>query len=73
MTAGTPPSALASQCILAVLSEDAPSEESNIFQRLGVLRAVAQKVQESVGNERPAVARPAREARELLRVLDDEA
>lgn len=68
--AGTPPSVLASQCILAVLS---PPEDWNVdgaldlFEQLSVTKSVAQKIQESASNERPSIARPAREARELLK------
>lgn len=36
-----------------------------------VLPSVAQKIQESIGTEKPNIARPAREAKELLRKLDE--
>lgn len=70
LTAGTPPSILSSRCILAVLS---PPEDWNVdgpldlFERLSVTKSVAQKVQESIADDRPSVTRPAREARELLK------
>lgn len=72
--AGTPQSVLSSQIILAVLDpeENGFVEDTNLFSQLGVLRSVAQKVLESASNERPPVARPAREARELLKGVDDE-
>ncbi|GJE94641.1 ARM repeat-containing protein [Phanerochaete sordida] len=70
LVAGTPPSVLASHCILAVLSPpddwdtDGPLD---VFERLGVTKSVAQKAQESATNEQPKIARPAREARDLLK------
>ena len=69
LISGTAPSALGSQCILAILSGDQP--EPNVFQQLGVIKSIAQKVQASVGSDRPAVSRPAREAKDLLRNLHD--
>jgi hypothetical protein len=71
LIAGTAPSVLSSQCILATVSDE-DLQGDNAFQQLGVLRAVAQKVLESTSNERPAVARPAREARELIKQLVDD-
>jgi len=47
-------------------------EALNLFQNLSVLRSVAHKVQESIAVDKPSIARPAREARELLKELDDE-
>ena len=69
LLAGTPLSVLSSKCILSVL---APPEEwddtpTDLFEKLDVVRSVAQKVQESASSERPSIARPAREARELLK------
>ena len=74
MTAGTPPTVLCSHIILAALSppEDGDSLPSNVFQELSLLRSVAKKVLDSVASEKPSISRPAREARELLRVLEDE-
>ena len=75
LVAGTPQSVLASHCILAVVApndEDDLVEGPNVFQRLGVLRKVAQKAQESAANEKPSIARPAREARDALRALGDD-
>lgn len=44
----------------------------NVFQRLGLMRRVAQKALESAASDKPFIARPAREARDLIRDLDDE-
>ncbi|TBU31959.1 ARM repeat-containing protein [Dichomitus squalens] len=76
LVAGTPQSVLASHCILAVVApdeEDDLVEGPNVFQRLGVLRKVAQKAQESAANEKPSIARPAREARDALKASGDDA
>lgn len=73
--AGTPASVLSSQVILAVVTPDDDSDngnEPNLFQKLLLLRSVAQKVLESAANERPSIARPAREARDLLKELEDD-
>jgi hypothetical protein len=69
---------LSSQTILAVLSQDEDyidslKQQPNLFQELGLLRSVAQKVQESVASDKPIIGRPAREARDILKTLDDEA
>ncbi|KAJ7334076.1 armadillo-type protein [Mycena albidolilacea] len=74
LVGGTPPSVLASHTIVALLTPDEEShtQEPNLFQKLSLLRSVAQKVQESAANDQPFIARPAREARELLKELDDE-
>jgi hypothetical protein len=74
LVAGTPPSALASHCIVAVLSP--PEDEDIVYTEVPVVfkshtRSLAQKIQESIGTEKPGIARPAREAKELLRRLDD--
>ena len=72
--AGTPATTLSSHCILAALSppEDSHSTDADatLFISLGVLQSVAKKVQESAVNERPMVARPAREAKELLKTVE---
>ncbi|KAI0827665.1 ARM repeat-containing protein [Trametes gibbosa] len=76
LVVGTPQSVLSSHCILAVVSHDEDADEvegSNVFQELGLLRAVAQKALESAANERPNVARPAREARDLIKASGDDA
>ena len=75
LVAGTPQSVVSSHCILATLSPDDEEDqpETNVFQKLGILRKVAQKVQESAANEKPSIARPAREAREALKALGDDA
>jgi len=62
--AQTPPTALVSVCILSVL-EGAP----DAFATLGVSEDIVRKVQASVSSDSAAIARPAREARELLRTL----
>jgi len=70
--AGTPPSALASHSIVALLTTDTGSPPTTVpgpFR--SVLPSIAQKVKESIGTEKPGIARPAREAKELLRNLDD--
>ena len=38
-----------------------------LFAKLGILRSVALKVKESAANERPAISRPVRDAREVLK------
>ncbi|KAI9573327.1 armadillo-type protein [Boletus coccyginus] len=73
LVSGTPPSALSSHTILAVLEpEDADGRvraDETLFGQLGVLRSVALKVKESAANQRPAILRPARDARELLKEM----
>ncbi|KAK2463021.1 hypothetical protein APHAL10511_004676 [Amanita phalloides] len=75
LVAGTPVTEASSQVILAVLSPDEDSEiiddTPNIFQKLSLLRGVAQKVLQSIGSDRPFIAKPAREARDLLKNMDD--
>jgi hypothetical protein len=76
LVAGTPPSVISSQIILAVVTPDEDVEDElegpNLFQKLNVMRKVAQKALESAANEKPFIARPAREARDLIKELDDE-
>lgn len=60
--APTPPTMLVSLVILAIL-EAAPST----FHTLGTVEEVVKKVQASVGIDSSGVARPAREAREIMR------
>ncbi|KAJ6493600.1 armadillo-type protein [Mycena vitilis] len=74
LVGGTPPSVVASYTIVAVLTpdEDNPTSEPNLFQKLSLLKNVAQKIQESATSDKPFIARPAREARELLKELEDE-
>lgn len=70
--AGTPPSVLASHCTLALLTTDDDAPLATVpgpFR--SILSSIARKVQESIGTEKPNIARPAREAREHLRKLDD--
>ncbi|SJL18223.1 uncharacterized protein ARMOST_21801 [Armillaria ostoyae] len=76
LVVGTPASVISSHTLIAVISPDeegdSPTGEENLFQKLGLMRSVVQKVIESAGNEKPFIARPAREAREALRYIDDE-
>ncbi|KAG6848260.1 hypothetical protein H0H93_001776 [Arthromyces matolae] len=74
LVAGTPQTMLGAHITVAVLTpnENTDAVGSNLFQKLSLLRNVAQKVFESIGNEKPNIARPSREARDLLRTLDDE-
>ncbi|KAI5120166.1 hypothetical protein M0805_008433 [Coniferiporia weirii] len=75
LLSGTPPSALSSQIILAILSRDDEDDSAdlsamqNLFQQLDVLPSVSRKIQESIGTDRPSISRPAREAREFLNNL----
>lgn len=62
LAAPTPPAALVSQCIRAVL-ETAPEA----FYALDCVEDIVRKVQTSVGSDVGVIARPARDARELLR------
>jgi len=74
LVSGTSPSPMSSNVILSVLSqhEESGSSQPNLFQELSLLRSIAQKVQESVASDKPIIARPAREARDLLKALDDD-
>ncbi|KAJ3745026.1 armadillo-type protein [Lentinula detonsa] len=61
-------SMICSRVILAVLKSASEDEsKGNLFENLGLMASIAQKVHESCTSERPNIARPAREARELLR------
>ncbi|KAJ3828802.1 translational activator GCN1 [Lentinula raphanica] len=67
LVSGTAISMICSRVILAVLesySEDA--SKGNLFEKLGVMASIAVKVHQSCASDRPNIARPAREARELL-------
>ena len=74
---GTPSSILSSQVILAVVDQDENSagdiEGPNLFQKLKLMRKVAQKALESSANEKPFIDRPARAARDIIKGLDDDA
>ncbi|KAF8911690.1 armadillo-type protein [Gymnopilus junonius] len=75
LVSGTPPSVISSHVILAVLSESDdthPTTGRNLFQNLKLMRKVAQKTLESAGHDQPFVARPAREARDLIKELHDD-
>ncbi|KAH9925947.1 ARM repeat-containing protein [Epithele typhae] len=74
LVGGTPQSVLAAHCIRAVVAPDEDEDDNsaqteNVFQRLGVLRMVAQKAQECAANERPMIARPGREARDAIKAI----
>jgi hypothetical protein len=71
---GTPPSVISSQVILAVvnLEDGEEADDGNLFQKLKVLRRVTQKVLESAASDKPFVSRPAREARDIIKQLDDD-
>ena len=72
---GTPSSILSSQVILAVVDQDENSgdiDSPNLFQKLKLMRKVAQKALESAGNEKSFIARPARTARDIIKGLDDD-
>ncbi|KAF5354845.1 hypothetical protein D9756_005584 [Leucocoprinus leucothites] len=75
LSSGTPPSVLSSHALRAVLSPDdgfeSLDDSINLFQKLGLLRTVAQKTLENAANEKPIISRPAREARDALKGLDD--
>ncbi|KIK62847.1 hypothetical protein GYMLUDRAFT_242480 [Collybiopsis luxurians FD-317 M1] len=68
LVSGTAASMISSRVILAVLeaASESHAEGPNLFENLGLMASVAQKVHESCANERPNIARPAREARDLL-------
>ncbi|RXW23690.1 hypothetical protein EST38_g2167 [Candolleomyces aberdarensis] len=75
---GTNPSSISSYVVLRVMesqmnedSEFYSPNELNVFQKLGLMKSVAQKILENAANEKPIVARPAREARDFIRELDD--
>jgi hypothetical protein len=71
---GTPPSVISSQVILAVVNVDDDEEVDgvNLFQELKVLKRVTQKVLESAASDKPFVSRPAREARDIIKRLEDD-
>lgn len=62
LAAPTPPTSLVSLIILAIM-EDAPMA----FYDLDIVEDIAKKVSASVGSDSSGTARPAREARELMR------
>jgi hypothetical protein len=65
LAAPTPPVALVSVIILAIL-EEAPET----FYELDVVEDVVKKVMASIAIDSSSVARPAREAREFMRTLE---
>lgn len=75
LVVGTPCSILSSHVILAVVDQDENSGDidgPNLFQKLKLMRKVAQKALESSGNEKSFIARPARAARDIIKGLDDD-
>ncbi|KAL1746112.1 armadillo-type protein [Schizophyllum fasciatum] len=76
LVADTPQTLMSSHAILTVVEDDEEDEllhgQPNLFQKLGLLLGVAQKAIESAGNERPAIARPARLARDIIKEKGDE-
>lgn len=71
----TPPSVLSFKVILAVLDQDKDSGDSdglNLFQKLKLMRKVAQKALENAGSEQPFIAHPACTARDVVIRLDDD-
>ncbi|KAH9175038.1 ARM repeat-containing protein [Lactarius sanguifluus] len=72
LIAGTPPSVLSSYSIIAFLSTEDDTPAAVVPKPFrSILSSIAQKIQESIGTEKPNIARPAREAKELLRKLDE--
>ncbi|KAH9007605.1 ARM repeat-containing protein [Lactarius deliciosus] len=72
LVAGTPPSVLSSYSIIAFLSTEDDTPAAVVPKPFrSILSSIAQKIQESIGTEKPNIARPAREAKELLRKLDE--
>ena len=64
LAAQTPPTPLVSIVILAILEE-----ASDAFYELGVVEDIIKKVLASIAVDQSATARPAREARELMRSI----
>jgi len=72
LVAGTPTSVLASHCVLALLTADDDALPDTVPEPFRpILPSIARKIQESIGTEKANIARPAREAKELLRKLDN--
>jgi hypothetical protein len=65
LAAPTPPTALVSHSILAIL-EDCPST----FYDLDVVMDIVKKVQSSVSSDNGGIGRPARDSRDLMKKLD---
>ncbi|TFK26296.1 translational activator GCN1 [Coprinopsis marcescibilis] len=79
LVTGTPLSSLSSYVILAVLDAQVNADnelytdyEPNLFQKLGLFKPVAQKALESAASDKPVIARPAREARDIMKDMHDE-
>ncbi|KAF7294474.1 TOG domain-containing protein [Mycena kentingensis (nom. inval.)] len=71
LVGGTPLSIIAAQTIVAVVTPD-DTEEPNLFQKLSVMPDVIQKVKEGLASDRPFITRPSREARDLIKSLDED-
>ena len=75
LVVGTPITEASSLVIQTILSPDEGldmiDDTPNLFQKLSLLRGVAQKILQSIGSDRPFIAKPAREARDLLKNTDD--
>ncbi|KAG2015263.1 translational activator GCN1 [Coprinopsis cinerea AmutBmut pab1-1] len=76
---GTPPTSISSYVILAVVDAQANPDNDqytnhapNLFQQLGVMKSVAQKALESAASDKPVIARPARQARDWIKELEDD-
>jgi hypothetical protein len=65
---------LCSHCILAVLTaydEDSSSKRQIPPVIQSMLPEIAKKINESLGTDKPNITRPSREAREILKRIDD--
>ncbi|KAI0035599.1 ARM repeat-containing protein [Vararia minispora EC-137] len=73
LVAGTPSSAMAAHCTLAVLTafdEDQSSTRAIPAVIQADLLRIAKKVNENLASDRPNITRPSRQAREILRKID---
>jgi len=68
---GTPATVLGSNITSAVLSADDP-EQSNLFQKMGLLRSVAKKVLDNIGSDKHSISRLSRESKDLLKALHED-
>ncbi|KAF7308577.1 TOG domain-containing protein [Mycena chlorophos] len=73
LVGGTPLSIISIQTILAVVTLDDDDTEPgpNLFQKLTLMAEVQQKIKESMGSDKPFIARTARDARDMVKVLED--
>jgi hypothetical protein len=70
LVGGTPLSIQCSHIIVTVLEEARDEHVGSMFEKMGLLRGIALKVKESAASDKPSIARPAREARDILKGLD---